>query len=255
MHLMRLRTHSIYLASFMALCSTSTHAQIYQLSAVESNLLVSPLTVGLLKMSNMQISGVDIQGSSSDDTHLTVMSEFQTLSMQGDMITGWQIEGGFQISKMPSLTGSLGLSNFHVNLQAGLINADVYTPTSGNILNQSIWQFDSNQIQTQSSETPWDGDAVNVMLTISLPHLTLTTDGAQWFKDGLNLEKSWEINALNAAAADFGSMTSTQVFMVKNGTVITAVPEASTWAMMGLGLVGLAGLSRARSRQSSAKSA
>lgn len=252
---MRLRTHSIYLASFMALCSTSTHAQIYHLSPFESNLLVSPLTVGLLKISNMQISGVDIQGSSSDDTHLTVMSESQTLSMQGDMITGWQIEGGFQISKMPSLTGSLGLSNFHVNLQAGMINADVYTPTSGNILNQSIWQFDSNQIQTQSSETPWDGDAVNVLMTISLPHLTLTTDGAQWFKEGLNLEKSWEINALNAAAADFGSMTSTQGFMVRSGTVITAVPEASTWAMMGLGLVGVAGLSRARSRQSSGKSA
>ncbi len=261
---MRLRTHAIYLASFMALCSTSTHAQIYNVMEGTNQISLSSDAIWLQQGGAMQISAisgstVDIQETAGDVTNIIVSSPLQNLSMQGNTVTGWQIDGGylqqsFEVRDFVSAPGSLGLSNIQVNLQTGLIAADVYTDTSGTVLNQAIWQFDTNQIQSSSSETPWDGDAVFLMLTVSLPQVTLTAEGSQWFKDGLHLEQIGD-NFLNAAAADYGSMTLAQNFMVKSGTVITAVPEASTWAMMGLGLLGLAGLSRARSRQSSGKSA
>jgi hypothetical protein len=77
--------------------------------------------------------------------------------------------------------------------------------------------------------------------------LRVTTAGFNFFRDSLGL-LSTGVNALNAVNADaqgWGSVTSTLTFTARE---VTAVPEASTYAMLGVGLLVVGGALRARRR-------
>ena len=77
--------------------------------------------------------------------------------------------------------------------------------------------------------------------------LRVTTAGFNFFRDSLGL-LSTGVNALNAVNADaqgWGTVTSTLTFTARE---VTAVPEASTYAMLSVGLLVVGGALRARRR-------
>ncbi len=80
----------------------------------------------------------------------------------------------------------------------------------------------------------------------NLTNLAITTAGFQALVDAFELDPTGNgFVALNAAASNFGSIKST--ITVAAGSV-GAVPEPSTYALMGLGLVGMSLVARRRAK-------
>jgi len=136
--------------------------------------------------------------------------------------------------------GSLDISNLRVDLPAGVVYADV---TGGNGLgtapqNIAMWTFGAvNQAVT--------GDS-----SVSFPQLSLmlTDAGAEAFIQGLNLNKTVGAPAIKSAQSS-GRFATLDVSL-RMGSPLQAIPEASTYSMMLLGLAGVIGAARsARSRR------
>jgi len=136
--------------------------------------------------------------------------------------------------------GSLDISNLRVDLPAGVVYADV---TGGNGLgtapqNIAMWTFGAvNQAVTGDSN-------------VSFPQLSLmlTDAGAEAFIQGLNLNKTVGAPAIKSAQSS-GRFATLDVSL-RMGSPLQAIPEASTYSMMLLGLAGMMGAARsARSRR------
>jgi len=158
-----------------------------------------------------------------------------------------------------STSGTLSLTDLYADLSTGTVYGSVKGANGvGSQSSVALWQ--AKQI-SGSSSTANPPPCVNVVALCQtgdtiithaeLQGLALTTLGQAIFQRSLGLLPTGQ-EFLNVVSNNVGTITVNAVFSVPTDYRLTpagAVPEPSTWALMGLGLIGLCGASRRKAHQ------
>lgn len=130
--------------------------------------------------------------------------------------------------------GSLAITNISIDLSNQGIYADVSGSNGLSSRKVRVWDYAGIEGGLQMSPPqPHDMPSFDIVGNVTLSKLRITQEGTDMFAQGLGL-KSIGISALTSIT-DFGVMT-------------IAVPEPSTYLMMGLGLAGVMSLAARRRR-------
>lgn len=146
-------------------------------------------------------------------------------------IFGMGTSGGLTMTapvlKSVSSGGSLTVTDLRADLSAQTIYATVIGGNGVGTLNDmALWHFSGLSSQTYP-------------LTATITGLSITTEGFNTFTKSLGLLTLGK-SALSGVT-DFGTITATISMMddPKSPWFVTSIPEPSTYALMGLGLVGM----------------
>lgn len=142
-------------------------------------------------------------------------------------------------------TGNVfGIGNFSLDFSKNLVYSDVFL--NGQTTNQALFSFN------EKTDLKLGLSGLNLTLYNTLGDLKLTATGAATFAAGLNLSSAL---AKDFAAMNWGTIKVDITTARRNPAVPTGpftaaqlVPEPSTYAMMGLGLVGVGFLARRKAR-------
>lgn len=178
-----------------------------------------------------------------------VVSSVTRDDVSGALLAG-TVSGGFTLSASPQnqllAGGSVTVSNLVIDIGAKSITADIaghrnaYQGTAAEdftLTGVALWSF--GQLVGPASfnpATPYGMDGA-LRAQYSLSGLVLTAEGVSAFNRGLGLRVSLQQQDLGALNLD-----------LHYGHSVQAVPEPSAWAMMSVGLVGLAWARRFKSR-------
>ena len=176
-------------------------------------------------------------------SQIAVSAPMQTLTLDDVslQVLGVGTKGGMTLTapvlKSVSSGGSLTVTDINADLTSKTIYATIIGGNGvGTISNFALWNF-----ATLTGPTAYTGPGTYVD---DISGLTLTTDGFAKFSQALGLLSLGKA-AMNGIT-DYGTIHS-----VLNTTLVLdstpAIPEPSTYALMGLGLVGIAFAARRKS--------
>lgn len=223
-----------------------------------SSQLLSALNIGQVTVTEVSPAKVtetyEYDPVFEEDTRVGSSASAPLTFMTVDDVTGEVLSAGSAggaVLTAPKLSGiSTGGSVTVANLSVDLVAKRVYADITGNfsgvkgaaattLTNFHLWDY-----ATLTGPTNVQVGAGSYTDVIS--GLTITADGLSKFSSALFLLETGR-NTL-ATVTDFGTITST---IVASGTLVMPtpeVPEPGTWAMMTLGVAGLALVARRRAR-------
>lgn len=136
-------------------------------------------------------------------------------------------------------SNSIYLANFAIDYSTDQVLADI-TVNGATSKSASLYTFDAGKLNIGLS-------GLSLTMHQQLSNLTLSSSAAASFADGLGLPSFF---ATTLAAIDFGTITIDVKTSLRTGVNASAftvsVPEAPPFMMMGLGLGGIAVVSRRR---------
>lgn len=262
---MKTQIRHFALLAGLALGSVSAQAQVELDWGGFGSLAWSQNAIHTLNLGGMEVTPINagFQPTYAPTGYSGVQISVGATSSQwlpGDQLLSWQSYGGFRVDAQAragiSGGGDVSITDLDVNFATGQVSANVQSTRSGLNTRDVIWTFDTRLVQVQNDASPqlWAGSAYYHDVSVAIPVLSLTSTGHSLITSGLDLESLGNVS-LQAAANNFASLTISGSLLGPENFTVTVVPEPGTWALMGLGLVGLAGLSLARSRQACAESA
>lgn len=177
-------------------------------------------------------------------------------------ITGFGSEGGFvwtaaQIQGI-SLGGTLGFSNLTVDLKAGIVKGDLVGSNGvGSLNNVAIWtvgniSFAANLVghNTCIPGQPCDffgaEDLDLFELTLHASNLTMTTQARNAMRVAFGAPSNDLSQKVWAMPGNFSGLTLKADYAAPVGYNISVVPEPSTFALLGVGLLAIGGSLRQR---------
>jgi len=204
-----------------------------------SSALLEALDVGKIAITPIDplvASEVNIDPDEGFYTGVSATAGINTLEVDGSLnVLSAATSGGLlqtaPVQRSVSRGGFLGVSNLNVDL----VNKRVYADISGgngvgNLTNFYLWDIASI---TGATQVTGPGDFVT-----TLSGLSITEAGFNVFSQSLGL-LTLGVGALQTVD-NFGTITST--------ITVTAVPEPSTYALMGIGLVTVGLVARRRAK-------
>jgi hypothetical protein len=205
--------------------------------------------------------GITVQATDPVEVVPAIVDGARTLHVRGltatsvrrddtaDAFLGASLQGSFTLSAIRQAGlasgGSVLISGLKVDVVSQRITADISgsrlafgaEPAEAFALsNVALWSF--AQTAGPSPFDPASLIAVNdaSLAVFTLSGLTLTSDGLAALTSGLGLRSSG-VSAL--ATQDWGSLAVDLRYGAVGPLTVPGVPEPSSWAMMGAGLVGL----------------